>query len=212
MTTHDSQQNLPPRLDGVDTWKRQHLHAAKRKAQGWRWPRIAEELGFSHGTVKNYKLIDGWDGLVDHFAEKFFQEEIDRLFYQGSVDALNALRDQFEAGVHEVEQLERDIAAGEADEGALDQLYSRSKATTYSADKYLKSIGFTRYRQRRAEMQAEEEVQGTPGQTVRHEGGDRPIRYEVEDDEALEIAGILDDLGALPDPDGEAEGADDPEE
>ena len=217
MTKHDKTRHpdAPAREDGKDWISRHHL-AAQMRARGVQWSQIADDLDINAGTARGYASIGGFDDLVAYYRERHFNAEVEEHFYAVSLEALGALRDQFTAGRQEVAALERRIA--ELDEEYLDavqlgdedleselreqisklerRLFSRSKATTLAAGKHLDAIGFSTHRKRKAELETEKSVTGHHGQTVRHEGGEKPV--EVKGDpgaRAIEVAGILAGLG-----------------
>jgi hypothetical protein len=219
MNNPEQSRAFPSRADGKD-WATQHMRAAQLRARGQPWGAVAEELGYALSTVQNYTMLGGFDELVAYYRASIFDQEIEQHFFQGSLKALQALQDQYTAGAQEVAAIERRLAAldeaiieaqqaGEvedalaliADRNELaKQIYSKSKVTTLAAGKYLDAIGFSTHRKRKAELETEKSVTNHYGQTVRHEGGEKPV--EVKSDpgaRAIEVAGILAGLG-LPRP------------
>jgi hypothetical protein len=186
--------DAPAREDGKDWHSRHHL-AAQLRAKGKTWQQVADEIGVHKNTAAGYSGIAGFAELESFYRDAFFDAEVEAHFREGSLAALQALRDQYTAGAHEVAAIERRIAAideaiieaqevGDV-EGALaliadrndlaKQIYSKSKVTTLAAGKYLDAIGFSTHRKRKAELETEKGITDHYGQTVRHEGGERPI-------------------------------------
>ncbi len=211
--------DAPTREDGKD-WIARHHRAAQLRARGHMWAKIADEIDVLPDTARKYSTISGFDELVAYYRERHFNAEVEEHFHSGSLKALRALQDQYTAGAQEVAAIERRLAAideaiieaqqaGEvedalaliADRNELaKQIYSKSKVTTLAAGKYLDAIGFSTHRKRKAELETEKSVTSHYGQTVRHEGGEKPV--EVKGDpgaRAIEVAGILAGLG-LPRP------------
>ena len=198
----------PPRADGRP-WTARHTRAAQLRARGLDWVQVSSEIGISHKSARKYACIGGFDALVTKFQRQLFAAEVEHLFFHGAIEAMEALRQQFLAAKYEVEELEerlREETDGKRRGWLKARLYTRSKAATYAADKYLDAIGFKRYQQRLAELRAEVETQGGPGMTLRHEGGEHPVRVSHEEPFSLtEAAAILRTLqaaGGIPDSDG----------
>lgn len=165
--------------------------------------------------MRKYQTLDGFPVLVRYFQRELFEAETERLFHEGSLEAVEALRQQFMASKEEVEELEELIAAGAVKPWIRPALFSKSKAATYAADKFLDAMGFKRYQQRLAELRAEMEIQGAPGTTLRHEGGSEPVRVSHDEpfsvQEAAAIFATLQAAGVTAEPDGgedEDEGTD----
>lgn len=196
------------------------LAVAQLRAMGKQWPDAADKVGLTPKTVRQYpSRYPGWDALVEHYRERAFDEGVREHFLGGSIEALDALRHEVRDAAKNLRDMERRAADGELDPEEASTAVDLSRAVAYAADKYLKAMGFHRYRERIAEMRAEEEIQGKHGQTVHLEGGDNPVKhqlersYEPDEDEALEIASILHDVGALATEEGPAsQKADDAEE
>lgn len=219
--------DAPAREDGKD-WISRHHRAAQMRARGVRWSEVAQALKIHENTACGYTSIGGFSELVAYYRERHFNAEVEQLFLSGSLAALGALQDQYTAGCQEVASIERQIEIlHEALSEAIDlddvelaadireqitalerRLFSRSKATTLAAGKFLDAIGFSTHRKRKVELETEKSVTNHYGQTVRHEGGSKPV--EVKGDpgaRAIEVASILAGLG-LPRP---TDRADDPE-
>lgn len=202
-------QRFPKRHDGRK-WTPRHHRAAQLRARGLDWVQVAAEVGVVHKTARKFQCIGGFPELVTHYQRRLFDADVQHLFFSGALEAMHALRQQFLAAKFEVEELEEKLQ-NETDperRGWLKaRLYSRSKAATYAADKYLDAIGFKRYQQRLAELRAEVEAQGGPGVTLRHEGGEKPVRVQHEPfdvEAATAIFQVLQDAGAVPSGDSDA--------
>ena len=197
MKNYEQSVDLPARGDGSVPWANQHIRAAQLRARGQDWHSVADELKYAHSTVQNYSQLEGWSGLVDHYRAELWSQEVADFFHAGSLEALGALRQQWRLGLQEIGEIEERL------EGPLDDkaranleraLYSKSKATTMAADKFLGNIGFAAYRKRQGELDAEKQTTGAYGQTVRHEGGEQPIKTETNVDPIAHAIAVADAL------------------
>ena len=148
---------LPSRGDGKD-WAPQHLRAAQIRARGKSWQVVAKELGYKAGTVMNYSQIPAWDKLVDHYRNEIFDQEIERYFKQGSVEALAAIRLQWKDDLEALEEIEDRLADGDLDEEDAKYLRQarrrRSKDVIFAADRFLHNVGFRKHAEARAAKDA----------------------------------------------------------
>ena len=169
-TNNHEQGEIPARGDG-GTWKSQMLAVAQLRALGKSWPDCAASVGLKAATIRQYPCrYPGWGALEEHYRKQAFDDGVKEHFMAGSVEALDALRQEFRSAAADLKRLEERAEDGELDPSEAAAAVDLSRAVAYAADKYLKAIGFQRYRHRLAEMQAEEEVQGQVGQTVHVSG------------------------------------------
>ena len=157
MTDYDTDDldsdEVPERGDGL-SWAAQHLRAAQLRAQGLGWHRIADALEYQHGTVRNYSQIEGWHELVDYYREDAWRRDIDNLFKFGSLEALEALRYQWQLSEAKLrlieEKLEEEGLTKKQQQQLTKGLFSTPKAVVYAADRFLHNSGFRKFAEERA--------------------------------------------------------------
>lgn len=129
----------PERGDGRD-WHPRHIEAAIRRAEGEQWDTIADELGVSYGTARNYAGLEGFDELVEFYVAQLarakfraIERECVELVVHGKAAALATL-------------------VGAAAEGNVD-----------AAVKFLEAIGFVEKNRALAKFQATQSQVGGDG-------------------------------------------------
>lgn len=157
MTDYDTDDldsdEVPERGDGL-SWAAQHLRAAQLRAQGLGWQKVADAVGYQHGTVRNYSQIEGWHELVDYYREDAWRRDIDNLFKFGSLEALESLRYQWQLSEAKLrlieEKLEEEGLTKKQQQQLTKGLFSTSKAVVYAADRFLHNSGFRKFAEERA--------------------------------------------------------------
>ena len=118
--------------------------AAQLRAQGRKWPDIADQLGLTTKTVENYpSKYPPFEALIDYYADQIWRAELDELVPESQLKAVRVM----------AEILDDD----EADHSDV----------VAAARTILKSTGFEKGAKTREKLKAQEEVTGEPGDRLR---------------------------------------------
>jgi hypothetical protein len=149
---------LPERRDSVDEWHQRHERAALLRAQDLSWEEVAEEIGVTPGTARNYTDIDGFEDVISHLEAVVRQKRIE----QSELETLEVVT-EYKPKV--LEALAEAALGG--DDGDPDP---------HAAEKFLKAIGFTQKNAALAEVLAGQK------QSASDETGDIIVDRSLEGD------------------------------
>lgn len=167
MTQRETEGEIPPRGDGGE-WQNHMLIVARERALGADWPTAADAADLSPKTVRNYPgRYPGWDDLVEHYRQRAFDERLDEHWVEGSLEALDALRSEFQEAAGQLQAMEQRAADGELEPEEAEEAMSLSRAVVYAATKYLEATGRKKYQQTVAKLRAQEEVTGKAGDQLK---------------------------------------------
>lgn len=178
MDANKNKENQPPPREDGRAWTNQMHEVARLRAQGRNWIRVSELTDLAHSTVQGYPSrfppFETKDpnnpGLVEWYREKLHAEEFREHWAGGELDALRALRAEFDAERRKAQRLADRLDDDDLDDEERQQLQSRlstaSRAVVQAAREYLSATGRAAYRNERAKLKAQEEVTGEPGERV----------------------------------------------
>ncbi len=69
-----------PKRPGNTPWGAQHIRAARLRAEGMTWAKIAQRVHRKTSTVEGYTQLDGWDELYDHCLQARWDAEQERVW------------------------------------------------------------------------------------------------------------------------------------
>lgn len=171
------------------------------RSQGKTWVQVATELEYHQNTVRKYAMITGWDALVDYWRERLWNESLSKLISEGTLEALSALRDQWQhhqGNALEAQEtlidleLDRDPDTIGERAALRRQLAYESRAVAAAADRFLHNSGARKLLEERAKYQAEAEHAPDPD-AIEEAGYDHG---ELDEEGTSEVAAILAQLHA----------------
>lgn len=77
----DVELDIPERPNGLE-WHVNHRKAARLRAQGVAWEQVAEKIGVTNGTARNYQTVEGFEHLVRYFTALLHQAEYQQMMRQ----------------------------------------------------------------------------------------------------------------------------------
>ncbi|MFB6351803.1 MAG: hypothetical protein ABEK29_08470 [Bradymonadaceae bacterium] len=161
------------------------------RAEGQGWPDIAEAVGYSHSTVRDYTTIPGFADLVEHFREQRRSDRVEEHWRQGAVEALDSLRAEVNSKTAQLDELRERVADGDIDAREASTIIDSLSGEVVRASKeYLRALGHTKAEQQRRKLEAEREVAEADEDTDAHLR--RDIQDDLEEIDAVELANLYD--------------------
>ena len=167
-----------------------HVIASERAA-GRTWKDAAASVGLSENTVTQYpSRYSGWGALVEYYRQKLIDDRFEDHWTNGTAEAFDALRNEFRSSAQKLREMEQRAMDGELSPEVAAKALSLSRAVVQAASAFLDATGRKKYNHTVAELKAQKEVNGEPGQRINL----KTELANLEDKNAAELARLYRDI------------------